>query len=63
MDAQKEEAARRLGDTYVSLGDIPFRTDTHGGWNHPSDIGMAAIADCMWTAIEATVRSLYEKRT
>ncbi|MGN0493291.1 MAG: SGNH/GDSL hydrolase family protein [Acutalibacteraceae bacterium] len=52
IDAEKEKAANICGDKYTSLGDIPFRTETHGKFNHPSDLGMKEIAELMWEMIK-----------
>lgn len=52
IDTEKEIAANICGDKYTSLGDIPFRTETHGKFNHPSDLGMKEIAELMWETIK-----------
>lgn len=53
VDAEKEKAANICGDKYTSLGDIPFRTETHGAFNHPGDLGMKEIAEVMWKTIKS----------
>ena len=53
IDAEKEKAANICGDKYTSLGDIPFRTETHGKFNHPGDLGMEEIAELMWETIKS----------
>ncbi len=52
INAEKKAAAERLGDTYVELGDIVTREDTHGSFNHPGDKGMQEISDLFFKAIE-----------
>ena len=52
IDAEKEKAANICGDKYTSLGDIPFRAETHGRLNHPSDLGMKEIAELMWETVK-----------
>jgi len=51
LDAEKKAVARKYGDTFVEMGDIASRDDTHGRFNHPCDLGMRLIAerffDCM----------------
>ena len=55
LNAAKKRVADACVDTYISLGDIPHREDTHGIYNHPSDKGMEEIANCFWDAIRDTV--------
>ena len=61
LNAEKKNASRKLGDTFISLGDIPLREDTHGQFNHPGDVGMQAIADVFWEYIEPEVKRLTQK--
>ena len=62
LNAEKQTASKKLGDIYISLGDIPSREDTHGQYNHPGDVGMQAIADKFWEYIEPEVRRLTRKK-
>ncbi|MBO5913480.1 MAG: SGNH/GDSL hydrolase family protein [Clostridia bacterium] len=52
LNAEKKAVAESLGDTYIELGDIKTREDTHGQFNHPSDKGMEEIADLFFNTIE-----------
>lgn len=52
IDAEKEKAANICGDKNTSLGDIPFRAETHGRLNHPSDLGMKEIVELMWETVK-----------
>ena len=52
IENNKEKAANICGDKYTSLGDIPFRAETHGRLNHPSDLGMKEIAELMWETVK-----------
>lgn len=52
LNAEKKAVAERLGDTYIELGDITTREDTHGKFNHPSDKGMEEIANLFFKYIE-----------
>ncbi len=52
LDAEKKKVAEKYGDCYANLEDIRSREDTHGMFNHPSDLGMAMIADRFWECIE-----------
>lgn len=61
LNAEKEAASKRLGDTFITLGDIPTREDTHGMFNHPGDVGMQAIADRFWEYIEPEVKRITGK--
>lgn len=58
LNAEKKAAAERLGDTYIELGDIITREDTHGRYNHPSDKGMQEISDLFFKTIEPTLKVL-----
>ena len=51
LDEEKKIVAAKYGDTYINIEDIRTREDTHGRFNHPSDLGMAEIADRFWNAI------------
>lgn len=37
------------------MKDVCARDDTHGKFNHPSDIGMREIANAFWKAIRPTL--------
>lgn len=52
LNAEKKAACERLGDTYIELGDIVTREDTHGKFNHPGDKGMEEIANLFFKYIE-----------
>ena len=55
IDAEKKKAAEICGDRYCSLGEIPYREDYHGSFNHPNDEGMAAIAERMWEVLRTEI--------
>lgn len=61
INAEKKAVTERLGDTYVELGDIVTREDTHGDFNHPGDKGMQEISDLFFNAIEPTLKRLTGK--
>ena len=61
LNAEKKAAAERLGDTYIELGDIVTREDTHGRYNHPGDKGMQEIAELFFETIKPTVNELLNK--
>ena len=52
LDAEKQALCAEKGYTYIDLGDIPHRKETHGKFNHPSDLGMAEIAEVFWQAVK-----------
>ena len=52
LDAEKEEVARKYGDTFINIENIRNREETHGLFNHPGDLGMQEIADTFWKAIK-----------
>lgn len=52
LDEEKKAVSDKYGDTWVSLGDIGSREDTHGRFNHPNDLGMQIIADSFWEKIK-----------
>ncbi len=58
FDDTKREIAEKYGDTYIDIEDIRQRDDTHGRFNHPGDIGMAAIADRFFETIEPRVKEI-----
>lgn len=58
LDEAKKQVAEECGDTWITLGDTRTREETHGEFTHPSDLGMAEIADAFWRAIEPTVKQL-----
>ena len=55
LDAEKAAVAKKHGDAFVSMKDVRERDDTHGKFNHPSDIGMREIANAFWEAIRPTL--------
>lgn len=61
LNEEKRAAAERLGDTYIELGEIVTREDTHGMFNHPGDVGMQAIAERFWQFVEPEVKRLTGK--
>ncbi len=61
LNAEKKAAAERLGDTYIELGDIVTREDTHGKFNHPGDKGMEEIAELFFKTIEPTLKKMLNK--
>lgn len=52
IDEQKKIAAKKCDDVYIELGDIPFREETHGKFNHPNDLGMVEIANVIFETIK-----------
>ena len=62
LNAAKKRVANTCADTFISLGDIPYREDTHGMFNHPSDKGMEEIANCFWDVIRDAVQEIYANR-
>ncbi len=58
LDAEKLAVAAKYGDSFMRLGDIVTRKETHGQFNHPSDLGMKQIAEVFWSHIEPAVRAL-----
>lgn len=58
LDEEKKQVADKYGDPFIDISDIRSRDDSHGRFNHPSDEGMAAIADRFWEYIEPIVKDL-----
>ncbi len=51
LDEVKKKISEKYGDTYINIEDIRNRVDTHGRFNHPSDLGMTEIAERFWSAV------------
>ncbi len=62
LDEAKKQVADECGDGWITLGDIRTREDTHGDFNHPSDLGMVEIAQAFWQVIEPTVKELTQSK-
>ncbi|MBQ6892854.1 MAG: SGNH/GDSL hydrolase family protein [Clostridia bacterium] len=58
LDAEKKAVCEKYGDVWVSLGDIGTREDTHGRFNHPSDLGMQIIAESIWEKTEPVLKEI-----
>ena len=52
IDWEKRLMAGRRGDVHVPMDDLRRRKDTHGRYNHPSDLGMRLIAERFWTNLD-----------
>lgn len=61
LDAEKKAVADKYGDPFIEIADIQSREETHGRFNHPSDLGMQEIADRFWEELEPVVRRLTGK--
>lgn len=60
LDEEKKAVAEKYGDVFVSLEHIIHRDETHGMFNHPSDLGMQEIADTFWEYIKNIISNLSE---
>lgn len=56
IDEAKKKVAMECGDTFICLGDIRTRADTHGMFNHPNDKGMEEIAERLWEYVLPILR-------
>lgn len=56
LDAEKKAVAEKYGDTFINIENIRNRDETHGKFNHPSDIGMKEIAEAFWKAIKPKLK-------
>ena len=61
LDEAKREVAEKYGEAFIDIEDIRQRDDTHGRFNHPGDVGMAAIAERFFEVIEPKVKELCER--
>lgn len=61
LDEAKRAVAEKYGEVFIDIEDIRQRDDTHGRFNHPGDIGMAAIADRFFETIEPKVKEICER--
>ena len=60
LDAEKLSVAKKYGDHFIDISDIRTLAETHGEFNHPSDLGMQMIADRFFEAIEEDVKRICE---
>ena len=51
IDAERQSVAEKYGDRFIMLGDIRTDEATHGEFNHPNDLGMEKIAECLIPAL------------
>ncbi len=58
LDEEKIAVCKKYGDTWIPLGDIGLREDTHGRFNHPNDLGMQIIADKIWEKLEKCIKEI-----
>ena len=58
LEAGKLEVADKYGDTYIDISDIRALPETHGEFNHPSDLGMQMIADRFFETIEDDLKRI-----
>lgn len=56
LDKEKRQVAEKYNDTFIELGDIRTREDTHGRFNHPSDKGMQELADLFFSHIKPYIK-------
>lgn len=56
LDSEKKAVAEKYGDSFITLGDIRDKEDTHGMYNHPNDKGMKEIAEKFWAAIKSKLK-------
>lgn len=62
LEKEKLAVCARTGDPYIYMGDLQTREDTHGRYNHPSDLGMSEIANLFWKHIEPEVIRLTQNK-
>lgn len=62
LEEEKKAVAEKYGDEYISLEHIIHREETHGEFNHPSDLGMSEISDTFWEHIKKTVESIINQK-
>ncbi len=51
IDAERQSVVEKYGDRFIMLGDIRTDEATHGEFNHPNDLGMKKIAECLIPAL------------
>ena len=62
LDSEKEQVAKKRGETFIDISEIRMCDESHGLFNHPGDLGMKMIADKFFSFIENDVKSICEKR-
>ena len=55
LEAEKRAVAEKYNETYMDISAIKALPESRGKFNHPSDLGMAMIADTFWKYVEADV--------
>jgi hypothetical protein len=56
LDNEKKNVAEKYGDIFVNIEDIRNREDTHGKFNHPNDLGMALIAERVFSVLSEKLK-------
>lgn len=56
LDKEKETVAEKYGDIFVNIEDLRNREDTHGRFNHPSDLGMELIAERFFNVLSEKLK-------
>lgn len=62
LDAGKKIVCEKYGDAYIELGETRTRSETHGLYNHPNDLGMEEISDKLFAAIKTEVIRLSKEK-
>lgn len=63
LDREKRTVADKYGDKFIDISDIRTLEESHGQFNHPSDLGMSMLADRFFEAIESDVERIVNIRS
>lgn len=62
LEVEKKAVAEKYGDTYIDISEIRDLDESHGDFNHPSDLGMQMLADTFFAAMEEDIKRICEER-
>lgn len=62
LEVEKKAVAEKYGDTFIDISHIRDLDESHGDFNHPSDLGMQMLADTFFDAMEEDIKKICESK-
>ena len=62
LEIEKMAVSEKYGDTFIDVSHISSLDESHGDYNHPSDLGMQMLADTFFDAMEEDIKKICEER-